>query len=110
MAASFSDKVLATTQIMTLVQRLRMIQGFAIRGEAPDGRGGVNFKMSSDISFSSWGENINLHMYPYNEQQTFVEIKSECSMPTQVIDWGKNKSNVNKIMNYLLDGIMVQKV
>ena len=110
MAAKYTDKVLATAQLMTLVQRARAIQGFTIVSELADGRGGVNFHMSASINFASWGEKIDLHMFPYNEQQTMVEIKSECAMPTQLFDMGKNKENVEKIMGYILGGIVIQRM
>ena len=92
MAAKYTDKVLATAQLMTLVQRAR------------------NFHMSASINFASWGEKIDLHMFPYNEQQTMVEIKSECAMPTQLFDMGKNKENVEKILGYILGGIVIQRI
>ena len=110
MAAKYTDTVLATAQLMTLVQRARAIQGFTIVSELADGRGGVNFHMSASINFASWGEKIDLHMFPYNEQQTMVEIKSECAMPTQLFDMGKNKENVEKIMGYILGGIVIQRM
>ena len=110
MAAKYTDKVLATAQLMTLVQRARAIQGFTIVSELVDGRGGVNFHMSASINFASWGEKIDLHMFPYNEQQTMVEIKSECAMPTQLFDMGKNKENVEKILGYILGGIVIQRI
>ena len=109
MAANFVDSVNATAPIMTLVGRIRSIQGYQIIRETPGGRGGVEFELIHSISFSSWGENILLHLGPINETQTRVDIKSECSLPTQMFDWGKNKKNVVTIMNYLLNGIMVTR-
>lgn len=109
MAANFSDKVLATAPLMMLVDRIRVIRDYQITKEYPDGRGGVYFELIHSISFSSWGENISLHMSPYNDTQTLIEIKSECSLPTQLVDWGKNKKNVTTIMSYLLAGVMVNR-
>ena len=103
MAAQYSDKKVANMQIMQLVEKLRNIKGFTFKGETPDGNGGVNFQLSCDINFFSWGEKIDIHMSPYGEQQTNIEIKSECALPTQIIDMGKNKDNVNNIFRYLLE-------
>lgn len=110
MAAKFTDRVLATAPLMMLVERLRTVQGFQITKEYPDGFGGAIFELIHSISFSSWGENITIHFSIYNDTQTLVEIKSECTLPTQVVDWGKNKKNVTAIMSYLLNGIMVSRI
>ena len=110
MGAKASDKVLVTGQLMYLVDRLRNIQGFRIVKEYPDGKNGVIFEMVHDISFTSWGENITIEMYPLNEAQTVVDILSKCVMPTQVFDMGQNKNNVNDILGYLLYGLQVQKM
>lgn len=110
MAANFADRVVASAPIMTLVGRIRGIQGYNILREVPFGNGGVEFELTHTLSFSSWGENILIHLLPYNGTQTMIDIKSECSLPTQLVDWGKNKKNVVTIMNYLLNGIMVSRI
>lgn len=110
MGAKASDKVLVTGQLMYLVERLRSVQGFYIKQEIPDDKGGVVFQMGHSMSWLSWGENISVNMYPYSDQQTVVDIKSECAMPTQIFDWGQNRQNVNDIMKYLLYGLTVQKM
>ena len=48
---------------------------------------------SKGFSFGSWGENIRVWMTP-SEKGTIVHILSECSMPAQLVDWGKNTDNV----------------
>ena len=110
MAKSFEDKVIATAPLMTLVERLRRVQGYQITKEFPDGRVGAYFELIHSISFSSWEENIHMHFSIYSDTQTLVEIKSECSLPTQLVDWGKNKQNVTNIMSYLLSGIMITRM
>jgi len=30
-----------------------------------------------------------------------VRLRSECALPTQVIDWGKNRQNVERIVEAL---------
>ncbi len=110
MAAKASDKYLVSAQLMQLVEKLRCVQGFSITEEVPDEKGGVVFKMTHDMSFNSWGENITVNIYPYNEQQTVVDILSKCSMPTQLFDMGQNKKNVKDILGYLLYGLTVQQM
>ena len=109
MGAKASDRVLVTCHLMYLVDRLRNIQEYRIVKEIPDDKNGVIFEMSHDMSFSSWGENITVEMYPFNETQTVVEVLSKCSLPTQVFDLGQNKNNVTDILSYLLLGLQVQK-
>jgi hypothetical protein len=46
----------------------------------------------TSISLMSWGEKIEIH-----KQDEGYMVISECAMPIQIIDWGKNSSNVNKI-------------
>lgn len=58
-----------------------------------------NFKHSA--SFTSWGEHISVTLYPINENETSVNIRSECSMPTQIIDWGQNSDNINLLFRHL---------
>ena len=73
--------------------------GYTFVGETPYGNG-VMIKLSHSVSFSSWGENITILLTPVGEQ-TSVDITSECAMPTQIVDWGKNKENVFKVFGYL---------
>ncbi len=61
----------------------------------------VYFRFEHGISLSSWGEVIAITLTPYSEAQVKVEILSKCSYPLQLVDWGKNKKNVNAIMQYI---------
>ena len=62
MGAKASDKVLVTGQLMYLVERLRSVQGFYIKQEIPDDKGGVVFQMGHSMSWLSWGENISVNI------------------------------------------------
>ena len=62
---------------------------------------GMKFCFRNDVNFSSWGENIDVDVFYLSETSSQVIIKSECAMPTQIVDWGKNKQNVNKLYNQL---------
>lgn len=52
----------------------------------------------------SYGEKITITLLPYGSG-TRVHVHSTCGLPTQVIDYGKNRQNVNNIFKYLEDGI-----
>lgn len=57
------------------------------------------------ISFSSWGEEIIITLTPLTASCVNVDIFSECSMPTQFIDWGKNEELVARIFSYIHSNI-----
>ena len=45
----------------------------------------------------SWGEEVTVTITDNGD----VTIKSACVLPTQIIDWGRNKKNVIKIFSLL---------
>ena len=110
MANHYSERVLVTAPLMMLVERMRRIQGFAIRNECGDGYGGVFFKITNDISAMSWGEDISIHMHIANDQQTVVEFESKNANPVQIGDFGKNKKNIEAIKGQLLAGLTAQTI
>lgn len=62
---------------------------------------GVLFQFGHSISMSSWGENITITLSAQTPEYTTVTICSKCAMPTQIVDWGKNKSNVDSIFAFI---------
>jgi hypothetical protein len=50
---------------------------------------------SRGASLSSWGETITISPYR-TPRGCSLKIKSECSLPTQIFDWGKNSENINR--------------
>lgn len=50
--------------------------------------------ISSKVGMKSWGEKIRITILPSG----ILQIRSECSLPTQCFDWGKNKKNVNRLL------------
>lgn len=62
---------------------------------SPDG---TQFRVSTGMSFGSWGENITVVRVAADR----ITVRSECSMPTQVFDWGRNESNVKKFFATLV--------
>lgn len=77
-------------RIRYCIQRL----GWSFRGEGP----GVIYAGVS-ISLRSYGENVRFAFF----QDRFV-VESKCAFPLQLIDWGKNKENVDKFVQMYFYG------
>ncbi|MBE6738663.1 MAG: zinc-ribbon domain-containing protein [Ruminococcaceae bacterium] len=98
MAANYSNNYIFNATIAQLVPLLRD-RAFAnelnieMKSENPMPNG-VWYRFHHGVSFTSWGEKITITLTPASPATTNVHIKSECGMPTQVIDWGKNKQVV----------------
>ena len=56
--------------------------------ESPNG-----ISASVPISLLSWGETFRVVFY-----QDFFQVESKCAFVLQIIDWGKNRSNVDQFM------------
>jgi len=50
------------------------------------------------LNFSSWGEDITVQLGPDGYLES---IKSKCSFPLQLFDWGKNRENVDSLTQEL---------
>ena len=107
MAASSRNVRLYPFQIMYFVEKLRNINNaglnLVLKSENPNGTG-VWFRIHHGATMTSWGEKITVTLTPQGEG-TVVDIISECGMPTQIVDWGKNASNVNAVFRYLEAGL-----
>ncbi len=103
MARRAVEERILNIPIDVIVQKMRNVGSefnFALRSENPIPTG-VWFRIHHGASFTSWGEKVTVTLTPMG-QQTKVNILSECGMPTQLIDYGKNR----KVVNYLFDYIM----
>jgi hypothetical protein len=56
------------------------------------------FTASTGVSFWSWGEGMTIDL-DLDDGELFV--RSQCSFPTQCIDWGRNHNNVRKFLDAL---------
>lgn len=63
---------------------------------------GMQISFSSGTSLSSWGENITITMITTIPNITQVTIYSESALSTTLLDWGKNKSNVITIFDFII--------
>jgi hypothetical protein len=71
--------------------------GFSRPFYSADARGAI-WRCSSSISLASWGDEISITWVAQNA----VHIRSQCGMPTQCIDWGRNTTNVRKFVTTLV--------
>ncbi len=69
---------------------------------------GVWYRFHHGVTFTSWGEKITITLSRLDSGSTSLIINSECGMPTQVIDWGKNKQNVCNIYEYIERKVAVE--
>ena len=53
--------------------------------------------ISTPMSLWGWGEEVTIFV-----EGTSIRVKSECILPLQVIDWGRNRSNVDRACHSLL--------
>ena len=51
---------------------------------------GRSWRAASSMNLASWGEEIAVIWIA----EAVIRVRSQCSMPTQCLDWGKNKKNV----------------
>ena len=75
-----------------------------LKSENNDPNGSIWFRIHHGMSMASYGEKITVTVTP-QQGGTGIHILSECGMPTQIIDYGKNKKNVAAIFRYLEDGM-----
>jgi hypothetical protein len=55
------------------------------------------FGLRTSLSFWSWGELISIDIY----SDGTIFIRSECSFPIQMFDWGKNGRNIRQFFQML---------
>lgn len=53
-----------------------------------------------NVTLMSWGEHITINVGQH-PQGSVVHIESKCAMPVQLVDWGRNKKNVDHIVRGL---------
>lgn len=63
---------------------------------------GVWFRFHHGMTAMSWGEKITITLTPTSPSTVLLHIHSECGMPTQIIDWGKNKSVVCNVYERIM--------
>jgi len=61
-------------------------------------KGVIEAKVS--VSLFSWGENVRISVAPA-DGGSVVSVESRSRFPLTLIDWGKNKRNVNRFLDSL---------
>lgn len=72
----------------------------SLKSENPGENGAVWFRVLHGMSMTSYGEKITITLRPMGSG-TDVHILSECGLPTQIVDYGKNAKNCAAIFAYL---------
>ena len=57
-------------------------------------RGGRTIHATTSMGFRSYGEKIDVTIGPDGT----LHVRSKCSWPLQLFDWGKNQDNVDKLL------------
>lgn len=70
-----------------------------LKSENPGDNGSIWFRVHHGMTMTSYGEKITITLKPQGNG-TDVHILSECAMPTQLVDYGKNKQNCAAIFGY----------
>ena len=55
---------------------------------------------SLDVNFWSWGEKVSVRFHG-----GAMTVRSECALPTQCFDWGRNRKNVNSLSAAIRSGL-----
>ena len=105
MAANYMQTVAVNLDINQLAMLLRdpgfaAALGLKFQSEEPQ-HGGALFRYNKGITMLSYGERILITVMPAAVNSVNVTIRSECVMPTQIVDWGANKNNVMAVINYI---------
>ena len=74
------------------------VLGWAFKGAVHRVPTGKVWRIEESFSMSSWGTNIEVRALGAAR----IHIRSECALPTQCFDWGKNKRNVRALQAALL--------
>lgn len=62
--------------------------------------GGGMLRGSTSLGWRSWGEDVTAAV-GFGPRGSVVTLTSTCSMPTQLVDFGKNRENVTKVVEVL---------
>lgn len=87
-------------EVFGYLSSLRTIAGIKVDYVDPQH---YQIHLSNSISFSSWGEDIVISFY-YDPTYggTRIIAFSKPKLPTTLIDYGKNRKNVESIQKYIL--------
>jgi hypothetical protein len=61
-------------------------------------------ELKTGLSIKSWGERMVLELESQGEAATSVQVSSRSWVPTTLVDYGKNRDNVERVIAWLRDG------
>jgi len=67
---------------------------------------GLQVSCKTSAGMQSWGEKVTVSITPAGE----VRVWSECAMPTQLVDWGKNGQNCSQILSLVASQLYAASV
>ncbi|NNJ89450.1 MAG: hypothetical protein HKP53_08600 [Eudoraea sp.] len=56
-----------------------------------------SLKIRTRVSFRSWGESMLIEISKSGHNRSIIQINSRPLLFTTILDYGKNRSNINKI-------------
>ena len=66
-------------------------------GDIPTGVEGTLMTTGTKMTWLSFGENVTLTVEATGPSTTRVTLLSASSVPTQIVDWGVHRRNLNKL-------------
>ena len=69
---------------------------------------GPVYRYTHGATFTSWGEEITITLIPNEDNTVCVNVLSVCVEQEQMIDCGKNKSNIKHIFDYIVSALQRQ--
>jgi hypothetical protein len=79
----------ASARLGTVVRAALEALPWSVKEDRPD-----RLVASTGLGMRSWGEKVTIEFI----SEDSISITSTCALPTQCLDWGKNKANVELLM------------
>lgn len=104
MAAKFEQTKIFSLPMQDFLAELRSSRftstlNFKFKSENQSSTG-IWYRFHHGVSLTSWGEKITITLTPV-ANTTQITVLSECGLPTQIIDLGKNRAVVCNIFEHL---------
>lgn len=77
-----------------------LYQAFLNAGLTGVAGGGGQMRGTTEMGLMSWGEKVEAWI-SHGPRGATVQLRSACPLPTQVIDFGKNRKNVERVVEAL---------
>ncbi|MDL4842358.1 hypothetical protein [Aquibacillus rhizosphaerae] len=78
-------------------ESISSVKGAQIKQE--DYANGI-IRVKTSMTLKSWGEKIVFRVQKINDEVSNVYVQSKPTLPTTLVDYGKNSNNINNISSY----------